>query len=188
MGEFARNASFTSVMIAALSAIALEPNRELLVDYVPSSVLINPPAQTNDTGLFRFETNGDNAVPLLNPRPHQLTHGERWEKFEAEFGLAEKSPSLLKSSAESAKYQLDRTTFAVNDFVWSVENALSFDYGFRNPTPGHDGTNDTARAMPQLPIPMWDAVQNARFKSDIDLNVPRGRAFVGVKLVLPIGN
>jgi hypothetical protein len=121
-------------------------------------------------------------------QPQQrLTEGERWEKFEAEFGLKEKNPSFVKGSLESAKYRMDRTTFALNEFVESVENVLTFDYGLRPPA-SPEGTNTTTRGAAASPIPLWDAVQNARFKSDIDLNVPGGRAFVGVRLVLPIGD
>ena len=130
---------------------------------------------------------GEEVASLMN-RPRQpLTQGERWEKFEAEFGLKEKNPSLFKSSLESAKYRVDKTTFALNEFVQNVENALSFDYGLR-PAGGRNGTNTATRGAATSPIPLWDAVQNARFKSDIDLNVPGGRAFVGVRLVLPIGD
>lgn len=130
---------------------------------------------------------GDEAARLMNQPRRPLTQGERWEKFEAEFGLKEKNPSWFKGSLESAKYRVDKTTFALNEFVQNVENALSFDYGLR-PASGRDGTNTVTRGAAGSPIPLWDAVQNARFKSDIDLNVPGGRAFVGVRLVLPIGD
>ena len=66
-------------------------------------------------------------------------------------------------------------------------HALSFDYGLR-PADGSSSTNTSARGVSTSPIPQWNVVENARFKSDIDLNMPGGRAFVGVRLVLPIGD
>jgi len=160
----------------------------LLVEYVPASVLTassaptNAPLSVDMLGLMDSEE----AARVLRRASRRLTEGERWEKFETEFGLAEKNPSGLKGSAELAKYQLDKTAFAMNEFVQTVQNALTFDYGLR-PSPTSSGSN-TASRVASSSIPFFDSVMNARFKSDIDLNVPRGRAFVGVRLVLPIGD
>jgi len=161
----------------------------LLVEHVPSSFLAASAAPTNFIASIEAAPaiDGEEPALLMKRPPQRLTEGERWEQFEAEFGLKEKNPSLFKGSLESAKYRVDKTTFALNEFVQNVENAFSFDYGLR-PAAGREGTNTTSRAAANSPIPLWDAVQNARFKSDIDLNVPGGRAFVGVRLVLPIGN
>jgi hypothetical protein len=165
---------------------AEEPKRELLVEHVPPSIIAASAAPTNFIASIEAAPAIDGEEParlMKKPQP-RLTEGERWEKFEAEFGLKQKNPSLFKGSLESAKYRVDRTTFALNEFVQNVESALSFDYGLR-PV---GSTNTTTRGAATSPIPLWDAVQNARFKSDIDLNVPGGRAFVGVRLVLPIGD
>jgi hypothetical protein len=173
----------------AAVARAQEAKRELLVEHVSPSILTAPSASTNSFASMEAvkRISGEEAARLMDQPRHRLTEGERWEKFEAEFGLAEKDPSLIKGSLESAKYRLDKTVFEVNDFVQNVENALSFDYGLR-PALDREGTNTAPRSAAPSPIPLWDMVQNARFKSDIDLNVPRGQAFVGVRLVLPIGD
>jgi hypothetical protein len=44
---------------------------------------------------------------------------DRWEKFEAEFGIKKTEPSFVKSSIESTKYKLDETVFAAKEFVES---------------------------------------------------------------------
>lgn len=161
----------------------------MLVEHVSPSILNAPSASTNSVTSLKAATaiDGEEAARFINQPRQQLTQGERWEKFEAEFGLNAKNPSLFKGSLELAKYRLDKTTFAVNEFVQNVENAFSFDYGLQ-PVGGREGADTATRVAAPFPIPLWDTVQNARFKSDIDLNVPGARAFVGVRLVLPIGD
>jgi hypothetical protein len=187
-----RWAGVTACLLGASFAFAghaQEAKRELLVEHVSPSILAAPIASTNSIALLDAANPMDEeeAAHFMNRPSRKLTEGERWEKFEAEFGLSQKSPSFIKGSVESTKYRLDRTTFILNEFVQNVENALSFDYGLR-PAGGPNGTNTIRRGAASSPIPLWDAVQNARFKSDIDLNVPGGRAFLGVRLVLPIGD
>jgi hypothetical protein len=187
-----RRAGITACLAGAfIAAVAhtQEPKRDLLVEHVPPSILAASAAPTNFIASLEAAPSIDGEEParLMKRPPQRLTEGERWEKFEAEFGLKVKNPSMFKGSLESAKYRVDKTTFALNEFVQNVQNALSFDYGLR-PAAGREGTNTTSRTAANSPVPLWDAVQNARFKSDIDLNVPGGRAFVGVRLVLPIGD
>jgi hypothetical protein len=176
-------------LFVVTAACAQEAKRELLVDHVFPSVLAAPAATTNSVAAMDAvkAMSGEEATRFMEQPPRQLTQGERWEKFEAEFGMAEKNPAFIKGSIESAKYRLDKTVFEANEFVQNLENAFSFDYGLRAAN-GAGGTNTSARGASASPIPLWDAVENARFKSDIDLNIPGGRAFVGVRLVLPIGD
>ncbi|HUJ09074.1 MAG TPA: hypothetical protein VL171_03545 [Verrucomicrobiae bacterium] len=173
----------------ATLASGQDTKSELLVNYVSPSVLAPPSVSTNATASIEVPPgiDGEEAASFMFRPRRKLTQGERWEKFENEFGLTDKNPSLFKGTLELAKYRLDKTTFALNEFVQSVERALSFDYGLR-PATSQNGTNSTAHGGMDLPIPFWETVQNARLKSDIDLNVPRARAFVGVRLVLPIGD
>jgi hypothetical protein len=114
--------------------------------------------------------------------PEEHDAASRWERFQAEFGLRDKNPSWLKGTIETTKYRLDSALFAVTDFV---EHSLNFDYEVRN----------LGRATPAEEAPrryrdnLWrNAVENARLKSEINLNSLTGKGFVGVKLVLPIGN
>jgi hypothetical protein len=87
---------------------------------------------------------------------------------------------------ETAKYRLDRTLFGMQEVVQDFQNAVSFDYQLRSLGRSSSSTNRLAASS--VPIPLWDTMENARFQSDIDLNMGAGRAFVGVQLVLPIGN
>jgi hypothetical protein len=86
---------------------------------------------------------------------------------------------------ETAKYRLDRTLFGMQEFVQDFQNAVSFDYQLRSF--GRSSSSANRLATSSVPIPLWDTMENARFRSDIDLNMGAGRAFVGVQLVLPIG-
>jgi hypothetical protein len=181
--------AYLAVLLVATIARAQEAKQQLLVEHVPSSLLAESSTSTNSnagTGIAG-SMDGESANRALQEPKRELTRGERWEKFEADFGIAKKDPSLLKGSIESAKYRLDRTVFALNEFVQGVENTFSFDYELRALHRRAD-TSESAHAASSSPIPLWNAIENAHLKSDIDLDMAGGRAFVGVRLVLPIGD
>ena len=156
---------------------------QLMTDYVPPSLLQSKSAAavTPQSSLARADAN----VCLVTPKRNPSTSGERWEEFETEFGVTKKSPSMMKGSLESAKYQLDKTTFAMQEFVDNVTDAVSFDYGWQN-RPGPKPGSTSAPRQPSSNRVLY-SLENARLKSDIDLKIA-GRSFVGVKLVLPIGD
>ena len=148
-----------------------------MVDYVPPSFL-------------QSETPSSAAgQPLLAPIPrlrnlHKPGWGERWEKFESEFGIQQKSANPVVGALETAKYDLDRTSLSLAEFVSTVEERLRFDYPLRNI--GSDGS--TPRHDHRVyGNPFADAWENAHFGTDINLN-EAGHTFVGLKLVLPIGD
>ena len=75
----------------SLAAHAQEAKRELLAEHVSPSILTAPSASTNSvTSMDGSQTamDGEEAARLMNQPRHKLTEGERWEKFEAEFGLS----------------------------------------------------------------------------------------------------
>ena len=129
--------------------------------------------------------NGDatRRTPTLCDHP---TSGDRWEKFETEFGAPKNDLSVIKGSLETCKYQLDRTLFGMQEFVQNVQHAVSFDCALRNL--GGTPSSCSRPGSSSVPIPLWDTMERARFRSDIDLNMGSGHAFLGVQLVLPIGN
>ena len=139
---------------------------ELLVDHVPTAIL------TATNLRPAMVVTSDVAV-----RPVSI---DRWEKFEAEFGVQQPSRSLVKNSLQTAKYQLDRTALALQEFVDTVSDRLRFDYGL----------SDLGLA-PRTYVPtgnfLTDTLNQARLKSDIDVKLG-AKAFVGVKLTLPLGN
>lgn len=187
--DFAAAAVWLAALALATVARTEEPKQRLLAEHVPSSVLAEPLASTNsDSGSGTIgAVDGETAARSMKEPSRERSAGDRWEQFETEFGIHKKNPSLVKGSLESAKYRLDKTVFAVNEFVQNVENKLSFDYKLRSLGRAAN-SNESSRATSSSAIPLWDPLENAHLKSDINLDAVGGRAFVGVRLVLPIGD
>jgi hypothetical protein len=185
--RFALPIAFFAAVLAAPFAQAQETSRLPLTEYVTAYSLCEPRSGTISLSLDQTPgaTNDDVAVPHVQSPRKPSTSGKRWEEFEVEFGIPHKDSSLFKGSMETAKYRLDRTLFGVQEFVQGFQNAISFDYQLRSLGRSSFSTNRLAASS--VPIPLWDTMENARFQSDIDVNMGAGRAFVGVQLVLPIG-
>ena len=139
----------------------------LIVDEVPASVL----ASTNAAPVFRAQRTTSATV---------ATVPERWEKFEAEFGIQQPSRSLVKGSLQNAKYRLDEASVTLQEFVDTVRDRLKFDYGLNDPGSPAARRNLTGNLL-------TDTINRARLQSAIDLNLG-AKAFLGVKLVLPLGD
>jgi hypothetical protein len=176
-----------AVILAAGLTQAQDANQRPLIEYLRAPAPPTPPG-TNSHALHASltATNNAAAVSKVQMRSKDLTAGERWEKFETEFGVPQKDPSLVKGSMETAKYQLDRTCFEMQEVVHYIQDNIFFDCGLRNI--GQSPSSPDRCTFWQVPIPLWETLQQARLKSDIDLNLASGHAFVGVQLVLPIGN
>lgn len=163
-----------------------EPEGSPIVNYVSPSLL-----ETNDVAaVLHLNGAADQDVNdvwtewhLGRPR-RKLTAGERWVKFEAEFGIAENHSTGIKGSMETAKYNLDKATFAVNEFIIYVEQAINFEYELRNFRPA----TTTPRPRRYYTSPFQDALDNVRLKSDFNLDIPSGKPNLGMRLVLPIGD
>ena len=191
--QAARRQAVVVMCLAVLAIVARtraeEPKQRLLAEFVPPSVFAESLASSNSaggSGTIRA-VNRESAVRSMQEPSRERTAGDRWEQFETEFGVRQKDPSLVKGSLETAKYQLDKTVFAVNEFVQNMEDKLSFDYKLCS-LGQVANSSEPPRTASGSPIPLWDAVENAHLKSDIDLDPARGHAFVGVRLVLPLGN
>lgn len=120
-----------------------------------------------------------NAVPVkaeVIPKPNL----DRWQKFEAEFAIQTPAQDFPKRSVQTLKYQLDETTVAAQQFVDLVAEKFRFDYSLNEL-----GLVPRTRRIPGRLFS--DTLSNARLKSEIDVKDPT-RAFVGIKLVLPIGD
>jgi len=188
IARFASPTAFLTAILVVPFAEAQEANRQLLIEYITPSPLCEPWPATNSLSLNqRSDTTNDEAAALKVQSPRKsLTSGERWENFECEFGIPHKDPSRFKASIETVKYRLDRTLFGVQEIVQGFQNVASFDYELRSVGRSSSSTNRLMASS--VPIPLWDTMERARFRSDIDVNMGAGRAFVGVQLVLPIGN
>jgi len=178
---------FAAILAPSL-ARAQDTSQRPLIEYVSNSLPRESLCGSNSVpaGQRSPQSNAEAAVPNFKAPRKQSTSGDRWEKFECEFGTPQKDPSLIKGSMESAKYQLDRSLFGMQEFVQNVQNAVSFDCEVRNL--GRSPSSNCRSSASSVPIPLWDTMERCRFQSDIDLNMAAGRAFVGVRLVLPIGN
>ena len=186
--RFTSSAIFLAAILAPGSVQAQDTSRRPFIECVPPGFLHeSPPARTNSVPANQ-SSDGTNAaaVSKVQPSGRSSTSGERWEKFEAEFGIGKKDPSVIKASIASAMYELDRSLFGMQEFVHDVQTAVSFDYELR--TLGHASSSTRHSMVSSVPIPWWDTMEKARFQSDIDLNMGGGRAFVGVRLMLPLGN
>lgn len=151
---------------------------ERLVDYVAPSLLEG----TNEAPPRLSVRLTNSEVTVTAPR--RLTEADRWERFEAEFGIKQREQSLMLGSIQAAKYQLDKTAFALQETLNKIEDTLRFDYGLSDlglpvspPKPYRPGAS----------YGLVDSLQGARLKSEVDLKLARD-SFVGVKLELPLGN
>jgi hypothetical protein len=185
--RFTSSAIFLAAILALGQVQAQETSRRPLIECVPACFLYESLPRTNSIPASQ-SPDGTNAAAIskVQSLSKPSTSGERWEKFETEFGIGKKDPSMIKASMESAKYRLDRSLFGMQEFVHDVQTAVSFDCELR--TLGHMSSSTRHPVASSVPIPWWDTMEKARFQSDIDLNMTGGRAFVGVRLVLPLGN
>ncbi len=102
------------------------------------------------------------------------TDAEAWESFETEYSPRQKSPSPIKRQIETAKYGLDTAVFAVDRFVKNVQSQADFSFD--------QGSLRRTRAV-SLERPR----NSPRVK--LDLNMwPGSRPYVGVQLIIPVGN
>ncbi len=159
-----------------------------ITGYVTASDVCTNPVGAADclTGLPERETGPDWTLYDIGRLRHgRLSEGERWEKFEAEFGADKRSSSLMKGALEEAKYQMDSATFAMNDLVKSVEERFRFDYQLRDLS---SSAPRTSGLRPMYNNPFEQMIDGARLRSDVDLGTFSKRAFVGVRLVMPFGD
>ncbi len=151
---------------------------ERLVDYVAPWLLEG----TNEVPLRLSVRLTNTEVTVTAPR--RETEADRWQRFEAEFGIKQREQSPVLGSIQVAKYQLDKTTFALQETLNKLEESLEFDYGLR------DLGLPVSPPKPYRPSARYgliDALEGARLKSEVDLKLARD-SFIGVKLELPIGN
>jgi hypothetical protein len=155
-------------------------SRSLLVDYVSPSLLqsnVNSPTAPMPQKLFPPDaTNQTIASP-----PRRLSAVDRREQFDAEFGIKQKNPSLVMGGIESAKFKLDETVFTAKEFVDTLH--------YRGYLKDVVGVSDLdAPRQRYHSDPIRDAWENTEVRTGIDWNMQSQSAFVGLRLVLPIGD
>ncbi len=111
------------------------------------------------------------------------TPADRWEKFEVEFGITETERSLVLGTMQTMKYNVDTLLFTVDNFARSLSESLEVEY--------QEGKLHRVVPLGERPRqdssgPPMDVVENARL--GLDFNLSNGKPYVGVKLVVPLGN
>ena len=120
---------------------------------------------------------------MVAPRPKETT-GDRWQKFETDFGIQQPNPSLVMGTLQSAKYELDWTTFALHEFAENVADRFRFNVGLCDLGLAPRPSNPPRASADNF---LDDALYNLRLKTVIDLNVGE-KSFIGLKLSVPIGD
>jgi hypothetical protein len=106
----------------------------------------------------------------------------RWEKFETEYGMGEPEHSAVLRSMQSAKYNLDRVVFAANEFSRNLSSLTEYEFD-------HGRLTHVPAAAPQSGDelrPLMTVPRNVRL--GLDVNVAEGRPYLGVKLIIPVGD
>lgn len=168
-------------------AIAEEPKRELLVDFVSPALL----GQTNqhfvnqqDILVSHSTSNTKNADTLLVEHPPP-TSTSRWRAFEAEFGIHQREPAPFMASLQLTKYEVDRVIFWADELSRTVARALEFDYRVARLTElGEDVDAPFRQARSN---PLLRAFEDVRLKSAINLSFVAPPT-LALKLELPFGN
>ncbi len=167
-----------AVLVLAPLAQAHGQPPDLMVDYLAPSLFdtnVAPPALASR--LFPSES----ACRTVAAVPVKTGSARRWEKFEADFGVKQQDPSLVKSSIESAKYKLDETVFAAKEFVQNFR----YDTYLADLTTGSATTSAPRRYYSD---PVMDSWEHCQIRSGAEWDKKTGHAFVGVRLVLPFGD
>ena len=96
-----------------------------------------------------------------------------WEKFDSEFRPEHPSQSPIKRQIETAKFGLDTTVFAVDNFVKSIREHADFSF-------------DRGRLQRTPVTSLGKSRNNPRVKLDLDLT--HGKPFAGLRVVIPFGD
>jgi hypothetical protein len=136
-----------------------------------------PPTIAEQTEL------SESAAWQLIERQRKKKTSNRREKFETEFGIDDKRLTGVLGSVQSAKYAVDQVTFTVDDFARNVSDGLKLEYDHgRVYRPA--SVNDNARAT--LQGTRSDLPKGVRFGPELTLD--GGRPYVGLVVVVPLGN
>ncbi len=148
------------------------------VDYGSPSLLAldTKPQVVPDAGAGTWNPNNRDIVAT---RSKKSTEGDRWEAFESEYGIHQRSPSRFLSMLQSAKYGIDRLAFGAKETAKRME--FTYDLGSANGPSG-----DTPK--PQYTLPLFGAFGHAQLRTVLTEHDPQtGTPFVGVKLSIPFG-
>jgi hypothetical protein len=165
----------TVLLFSALAMVQAQPP-DLMVDYLLVETNAVSPAVMGNLFPSEFACR---AVATAPPVANDFS--QRLEKFEADFGVKQKDPSLEKSSIESAQYKLDQTVFAAKELVQDFR----YDTYLADLTTGSAASRAPRRYYSD---PVMDSWEHCQIHSGAEWDEKTGHAFVGVRLVLPFGD
>jgi hypothetical protein len=159
-----------------------EAQTNRLVDYVSPAYFSPDPATATTAGTNGVEIVAANAFIWEDVlKPATTSPGDRWAKFEQEYGDERKSASAFGRMIQTAKYGLDTACFTAQE----AAKELEFTHDF-----GEDSVSDlgTGAAQPDYSVPMVGRLGHAQLKSEVTVHDPQtGEAFIGLKLAIPFG-
>jgi hypothetical protein len=145
---------------------------------LPAGNAANELRPTNSCPPSACRPTADFSTPEAFPTLPSTVYAERipssedlqWETFEKQYGIHEQSGSLILQRMQAAQYNADALLF-------SLQKAATMNFPLRNMTPD------------DLDNPLFCAVRDGEFKTEVSTHDKQtGTAFVGVKLVFPVGN
>ena len=162
-----------------------QPSNRLLVEYVDPSLLrtnVSPLRASQSLGLASQSGDKSARWQIVAVR-RSPTSTDRRQQFETDFGIQNKEPTLALGSVQTAKYQLDSTTFAAQEIAKSFE----FEYQLRDMWTYNPSSNLARRSYSD---PFRDMLDHSRFNTSLKLNDAQvgGAAFIGLKLSMPFGD
>ncbi len=143
-----------------------------------------PIAAQTDDGFAAGLRVPESRLRLVAPKPARPTLHSRWQRFDAEFGLRNEQHSVVLASVSHVKYTVDLAVFSLQTLSDTLEEAAELRYRH-----GHIRRAASLDDDPLAPARRTDgliALEDARLKFDIEL--ARGRPYIGVRLVFPFGN
>ncbi len=117
--------------------------------------------------------NPDGPEVHLNVPARPQTEQEAWQNFEAEYRPDYEGQTAVKRKVQLAKYGLDCAIFAFQRFSQRADQALEFKMEVRRNQRGESSSR------PHL-------LDNACLK--VDVQTPPSKPYVGVRVILPLGN
>jgi hypothetical protein len=141
-------------------------------------------ARTNDDVLATELGVPESRLRLIAPKPARPTMHTRWQRFDAEFGIRSEQQSVVLASVRHVKYTMDLAVFSLKTFSDTIEEAVELRYrdGHIRRAASLDDDPPSRPRRADGPI----VLEDARLKFDLELT--RGRPYVGVRLVFPFGN
>jgi len=159
-----------------LALAEMSPPRRLPSSFPAQLTKSTPPPTARKPDISEW----DAWRAVKTPR-HNDPHARR-DRFEADFGIDGKRQSGLLGSLQFAKYAVDDATFTLDDFSRTLSDSmrLEFDNGHLHRVPTLDQNSQ------RLPGP-WSAMPHGvRFSPE--LNLASGKPYIGVYVVVPLGN